>query len=132
MVESMPPVKPARSSSSAPATVWKCSRATSWAKASERPRPLPPINFMSERSIIFGPLAIERIYRRQGGDLTEEASFFQDRRPVDHHRQRRIRLHIHHRVDQKPLPVGRYGIGRKGNQKSPGAELEERDRFAHL
>ena len=31
-------------------------------------------------------------------------------------------------VDQKPLPIGRYGIGRSVDSKSPATELEERDR----
>src|SRR5215831_4207705 len=73
----MPPVKPARSSSSAPAKIWKCWRATIWAKASELPPPLPPINSMFERSIIFGPLAIDGLQgpRKSYGIASETRTF---------------------------------------------------------
>src|SRR6266542_3996378 len=60
------------------------------------------------------------------------SSFRRPRLPVDHHCERRVRLRLHHFVEQKPLPVGRYGIGRKVVLKSRGAELEERDRRARL
>src|SRR5262245_47226154 len=53
-------------------------------------------------------------------------------RPVDHYSQRRIRLRLHHRVDQKTLSVARYGIGRIVGLNSPGAEIEKRNRRAHL
>src|SRR5262249_47980273 len=59
------------------------------------------------------------------------ASFLRPHRPVRHHRKRRVRLQIHHFVDQKPLPVARHCIGRN-DPKSPGAELEERDRRADI
>src|SRR5262245_8423939 len=61
------------------------------------------------------------------------ASFaFRPRCPVEPHRQRRVRLRLHHRVDQKPLPVGRYGIGRTVVLKSPGAELKEQEQRANF
>src|SRR5215510_12985820 len=60
------------------------------------------------------------------------ASFLHLRRPVRHYRQRRVRLCIHHRVEQKPLPVVCYGIGSKVECNTPRAELEERDCRAHL
>src|SRR5262245_46954969 len=61
------------------------------------------------------------------------ASFaFRPRCPVEPHRQRRVRLLLHHRVDQKPLPVGRYGIGRAVVLKSPGPELEEQERRVYF
>src|SRR5215813_12732491 len=59
-------------------------------------------------------------------------SFLYSRRPVRNYYQRRVRLHIHKLVDQKPLPVPRHGIGRIPGHSNPGAELEERDRRAHL
>src|SRR5262245_49143026 len=53
-------------------------------------------------------------------------------RPVDHHRQRRVRRCHDHFVDQKSLPIASYSIGRKGVQTSPDYEREERDRRTHI
>src|SRR5262245_28370460 len=60
------------------------------------------------------------------------ASFLHSRRPVDHHCQRRVRLRLHYRVDQKTLPIACCGIGGIEGLNSPGAEIEERNRRANL
>src|SRR5262249_27516 len=57
-------------------------------------------------------------------------SLLHPRRPIRPHRKRRVRLRLHHCVDQKPLPIARHGIGRREVLKSPGAEPEEQERRA--
>src|SRR5262245_15602920 len=57
---------------------------------------------------------------------------FEAAQPVGILRKRSGQDLIHNFVDQKPLPVGRYGIGHISGLNNPGAELEERDRRAHL
>src|SRR5215831_12283787 len=65
--------------------------------------------------------------------INEQGSFLYLRRPVRHNGQRRVRLCLYDCVDQKPLPVGRHGIGRqKGEQNSPSAELKERGGRARI
>src|SRR5262245_1915146 len=84
----------------------------------------------------FLPSRLRRAAResRNGSGLRLwQVSFLFLRRPVDHPRQRRVRLRYHYFVDQKPHPVGSYGIGRNNmGQNRPGAELEERDRCADI
>src|SRR5262245_27990915 len=82
--------------------------------------------------VSMSPTSRQNRFRTAQAACPWPSSFRRPRRPVDHHRQRRVRLRLHRCVDQKPLPVGRYGIGRKEVLKSRGAELEERDRRARL